>query len=143
MKILVVNGPSLDRLGQRSPEIYGTTTLAEIQSWLNDDAEALGISVEFLQSADERTLIAAITDHKADGIVINPAAFSHFSYPLADTLRKAEVPVVEIHLTNIHTREHYRRLSVISPVARAVVMGMGAQGYRVAFAACARMLSQS
>ncbi|MGH2830949.1 MAG: type II 3-dehydroquinate dehydratase [Actinomycetota bacterium] len=140
-RVLVVNGPNLDRLGTREPEIYGRTTLAEIAATLRTQAAVLGLDVEFFQSADEPALIEAIQRADADGIIVNPAAFTHFSHALADALGATGVPVVEVHLSNIHAREPYRRTSVVSPVARAVVCGCGPAGYGYALDTLSRMLS--
>jgi 3-dehydroquinate dehydratase-2 len=142
-RVLVLNGPNLDKLGTRQPEIYGTTTLADIEASLRTQAAALGLEVAFAQSSVVEDLVAAIEKEQPDGIIINPAAFTHFSHELADALRDAAVPVVEVHLSNIHAREQFRRLSVVSPVARAVVCGFGAAGYGYALDALARMLSAS
>lgn len=141
-RVLVLNGPNLDRLGERQPEIYGSTTLGQIESGMREQADALGIALEFLQSNDEEMLVSAVADHKPDGIVINPAAFTHFSHRLADALASSGVPVVEVHLSNIHAREPFRRLSIVSPVARAVICGCGPAGYRYALDAVARMISE-
>lgn len=142
-RVLILNGPNLDRLGERQPEIYGTTTLADIEKQLSDQAKSLGVKISFVQSNEERGLIDAIRESKPDGIMINPAAFTHFSYRLADALAHSGVPVVEVHLSNIHAREPFRRLSVVSPVARAVVCGLGPAGYGYALDALARMISES
>ena len=142
-RVLVLNGPNLDKLGTRQPEIYGRTTLADIEASVTSQAAALGLEVSFAQSASVGDLVGAIETEKPDGIIINPAAFTHFSHELADALRAAAVPVIEVHLSNIHAREHYRRLSVVSPVARGVVCGFGAAGYGYALDALARMLSRS
>lgn len=140
-RVLLLNGPNLDKLGTRQPEIYGTTTLDEIEEDLRRRGAALGMELECVQSASEEILIDAIERAGADGIIVNPAAFTHFSYPLADALRSSGVPVIEVHLSNIHAREQYRRLSVVSPVARGVICGVGVDGYRFALEAMARMLS--
>jgi 3-dehydroquinate dehydratase II len=142
-RVLVLNGPNLDKLGTRQPEIYGTTTLADIELTLTAQAAGLGFAVAFAQSSLVDELIAAIEKERPDGIIINPAAFTHFSHDLADALADAAVPVIEVHLSNIHAREQFRRLSVVSPVARGVVCGFGAAGYGYALDALARMLSAS
>lgn len=141
-RILVLNGPNLDRLGHRQPEVYGSTTLAQIEARLRGQAADLGHDLTFVQSAREDDLLRAIAAG-ADGIIVNPAAFTHFSYALADALAAANVPVVEVHLSNIHAREPYRRLSVISPVARTVICGAGPAGYGYALDHLARILSES
>lgn len=140
-RILVLNGPNLDRLGLRQPEVYGTTTLAQIEARLRARAAEMGHEIVFVQSNDEAVLVRAVEREGADGIVVNPAAFTHFSYRLADALGAAGVPVVEVHISNIHAREPYRRLSVVSPVAHGVVCGLGPDGYGCALEAVARMLS--
>lgn len=140
--ILVLNGPNLDTLGTRDPAIYGTTTLANIEDALRRQAKELDVEVAFVQSANLDALLQPIAAGGFDGIVINPAAFTHFSYPLAEALHRSGVPVVEVHLSNIHAREQFRRLSVISPVVRGVIAGLGAEGYGYALEACARMIRQ-
>lgn len=140
--ILVLNGPNLDALGTRQPEIYGNTTLAQIEESLRRQAKDLDVDVQLVQSADLDVLLQVIAAGGFDGIVVNPAAFTHFSYPLAEALAGSNVPVVEVHLSNIHAREHFRRLSVISPVARGVIAGLGAEGYGYALDACTRMIRQ-
>lgn len=142
-RVLILNGPNLDRLGTRQPEVYGTTTLQDIEEALGKQAATLSLDVSFVQSSAVEDLLAAISSQEPDGIIINPAAFTHFSHELADALRDAAVPVVEVHLSNIHAREQFRRLSVISPVARGVVCGLGPAGYGYALDALARMLSAS
>ncbi len=145
-RILVLNGPNLDRLGTRQVDVYGSMTLQQIEESLRAQASTLGVEVVFVQSADEQTLVDAVAGGepgRIDGIVINPAAFSHFSHRLVDALQAAGVPVVEVHLSNIHAREPYRRLSLVSPIARGVICGLGPDGYRFALEACARMLSPS
>ncbi|HVL89935.1 MAG TPA: type II 3-dehydroquinate dehydratase [Actinomycetota bacterium] len=141
-RILVLNGPNLDRLGMRQPEVYGTTTLAQIEARLRAQAAEHGHEITFVQSAREDDLLRAI-GAGADGIIVNPAAFTHFSYALADALAASALPVVEVHLSNIHAREPYRRLSVVSPVARAVICGAGPAGYGYALDLLARILSES
>ncbi|HEX9696378.1 MAG TPA: type II 3-dehydroquinate dehydratase [Actinomycetota bacterium] len=141
-RILVLNGPNLDRLGIRRPDVYGTTTLAQIEARLRARAAELGHELTFVQSNREDDLIRAVATG-ADGIIVNPAAFTHFSYALADALAASGAPVIEVHLSNIHARETYRRLSVVSPVARAVICGLGPAGYADALEALARILSPS
>ena len=141
-RILVLNGPNLDRLGIRQPEVYGSTTLAQIEAHLRARASELGLDLTVVQSNREDDLLRAI-GAGADGIIINPAAFTHFSYALADGLGAASAPVIEVHLSNIHSREPFRRLSVVSPVARGVICGLGPDGYGYALEALARILSES
>lgn len=134
--VLVLNGPNLGRLGSREPEIYGSTTLAEIEQGLRDQvAGALEIRCE--QTDDEAQMIRWV--HEAVdgrlGVILNPAAFTHYSYALRDAcalLTQAGLPLIEVHLTNPHTREEFRHRSVISGVATGVVAGFGADSYRLA-----------
>ncbi len=134
MRILVLHGPNLNLLGQREPELYGRTTLAEIQAALSALAEELGASVENFQSNHEGALIdrihAAIGE--ADGIVINPGGLTHTSVSLRDALVASDLPFVEVHLSNVHAREEFRRRSLISDVAVGQVAGLGPIGYELA-----------
>ncbi|GAC1415400.1 MAG: type II 3-dehydroquinate dehydratase [Actinomycetota bacterium] len=141
-RLLVLNGPRLDLLGSRQPEVYGTSTLADIESMIIEQCRTLDLEPIFVQSSSESVLIEAIERTAPDAIVINPAAFTHFSFTLAQALAAAGVPAVEVHLSNIFAREPYRRLSVISPVVNAVVCGLGVDGYAYAIASLARMLSE-
>jgi len=131
VRILVLHGPNLNLLGAREPEIYGTTTLAEIDARLREIAEADGHVLESFQSNHEGALVdklqSAVRD--ADGVVINPAAFSHYSLALRDAVEAIDVPVVEVHLSNIYAREPFRRRSVLSGVCAGVVAGFGVDSY--------------
>ena len=141
--VLVVNGPNLDKLGTRQPEIYGSTTLAELEKGLRDRADSLGLEVEFFQSNGEAELIDAVAGapgRGAEAILINPAALSHFSYPLREALAETGLPVVEVHISNIHAREPFRRLSLVSGVAKGVICGLGIAGYGLALDAIAGMV---
>jgi len=129
MRILLLNGPNLGRLGQRQPEVYGTTTLAEVEAAARRHAEALGHSLEAFQSNHEGALIDRLEVRDYDAVVINPGALTHTSYALHDALLGAERPIVEIHISDISTREPWRRISVIEPVVSHRIMGRGWQGY--------------
>src|SRR5438552_224032 len=131
--ILVLNGPNLSTLGLREPGIYGQTTLDEINTALQKQAEAWGWTVEFCQSNGEGGLIDFIEQHgpNADGALINPGALTHYGLSLRDALSAFAKPVVEVHLTNIHAREEWRRQSVTGEVARGVVTGFGPNSYRL------------
>jgi 3-dehydroquinate dehydratase II len=133
-RLLLVNGPNLDLLGTRQPEIYGSTTLAQIEEAVTARAGELGFAVRAVQSNHEGVLIDAIHAARTDcvGIVINPAAYTHTSVAIADALTAVELPVVEVHLSNIHKRETFRHHSYVSPVAEAVIAGAGPLGYELA-----------
>ena len=130
-KIAILNGPNLDRLGKREPEIYGHTTLADLEASLR--AEFAGkAELDFFQSNHEGALIdkiAAVADAKFDGIVINGAALTHTSVALRDALAGAHLPAVEVHISNIYKREEFRHTSLTAPIALAVISGLGLEGY--------------
>ncbi|MBS1694329.1 MAG: type II 3-dehydroquinate dehydratase [Actinobacteria bacterium] len=132
--MLLVNGPNLNLLGTRQPEIYGSTTLAQIEQQVTAVAGELGFDIRAVQSNHEGVLIDAIHEARGDcaGIVINPAAYSHTSVAIADALRSADLPVAEVHLSNIHQREEFRHHSFVSAVADMVVAGAGPLGYDMA-----------
>jgi 3-dehydroquinate dehydratase-2 len=130
--VLVLHGPNLNLLGEREPEIYGTTTLAQVDTMISDRAAALGLSVRIFQSNHEGALIDRIHAERkwAHAIVINPAALTHTSYALRDALAAVNLPFVEVHLTDLDKRkEPWRRVSVIAALARHRIMGKGPQGY--------------
>lgn len=140
--ISVINGPNLNLLGVRKPEIYGRTTLADIEATLRAQATELGYEISFMQSNHEGDLIDAIQAARtaSAGIIINPAAYTHTSVALHDALEAAELPVVEVHLSNVHKREPFRHHSYVSPQATAVIAGAGTQGYELALSFLARHL---
>lgn len=142
-KVLVLNGPNLNMLGVRDPEIYGSATLAEIEAGCQERAAALGLSVEFRQSNVEGELVTWIQDARQsmDAIVINAGAFSHTSVALLDALSMFEKPVIELHLSNIYKREDFRHRSYISPAASGIICGFGAKGYELALDAVNRLLA--
>ena len=135
--LLILNGPNLNLLGQRQPEVYGHTTLAEIEALCAATADNFGASATCLQSNHEGTLIDAIHEArgKHDGIILNAGAYTHTSIALMDAISSAEVPMVEVHLSNIHAREEFRHTSHISRVAIGQISGFGPQGYVMAIEA--------
>lgn len=129
MRILLLNGPNLGRLGLRQPEIYGSTTLAQVEQAVAERAAAHGSSVSTLQSNHEGALIDRLEVRDYDAVIINPGALTHTSYALHDALLGADVPVVEVHISDIMAREPWRRISLIEPVTSHRVIGHGWQGY--------------
>ena len=131
MNILVINGPNLNLLGTREPEIYGPETLEELMMWLETSLVGSDHSFKFFQSNHEGEIIDTIQDerHWAEGILINPAAFTHYSYAIRDAISAVEVPTVEVHLSDIHKREEFRQKSVISSVCIDQVYGLGKDSY--------------
>ena len=137
-KILLINGPNLQLLGVREPEIYGHETLAQIVEDLRTRAAAQGVELADFQSNSEGAIadrIAAALTDGTEGIIINPAAYTHTSVAIRDTLAAVRIPAVEVHLSNIHAREDFRARSLTAPVCRGVVAGFGAMGYRLALTA--------
>lgn len=145
MKILVIHGPNLNLLGEREPEIYGTSTLKDIDGELREIAASLGVSVETRQSNDEAKIIDWVQKAAStfQAIVINPAAFTHTSVAIADAISASGIPVVEVHLSNINARESFRRESFIAPVARGQISGFGAASYLLGLRAAVSILSAS
>ena len=141
--ILVLNGPNLNLLGSREPAIYGRETLADIEATCIARAKGLDLAVEFRQSNSEGELIGWVhqTARTASGIIINAGGLSHSSISLMDALSASGLPVVEVHLSNIHRREEFRHHSYVSLVARGVIVGLGGQGYELALEAMARLVA--
>jgi 3-dehydroquinate dehydratase-2 len=135
MKLLVLNGPNLGRLGTRQPEIYGHTTLAELEEMLRARGKELGADVECLQSNEASDLIKALEQTDADAVILNPAALTHYSNELREAVAAFKGPVYEVHISNIYAREPYRRYSLISPVAKGSIIGLGIGGYLLALEA--------
>ena len=141
--IYVLNGPNLNLLGTREPELYGRATLADVEKLCRAAAKRHGLAVIFRQSNHEGEIIDLIQEaraKKAAGLVINPAGYTTTSVAILDALLTMEAPVVEVHITNIHAREKFRRHSYVSLAARAVVCGMGVQGYALAITGIAGMI---
>jgi len=141
-QILVLNGPNLNLLGAREPEIYGSDTLDVIVSELSAHAESRGATIRAIQSNHEGTLIDALHDARswADGVIFNPGAFTHYSVALRDAVVACELPVVETHLSNVHAREEFRHHSVLSAVCLGVILGFGKDSYFAAFGVLTRHL---
>jgi 3-dehydroquinate dehydratase II len=134
MRILVINGPNLNLLGERQPEIYGRMTLPELNEFIATAARDLGVSVDSVQHNGEGEIITAIHDARTryDGIVINPGAFSHYSYAIADAIAAVQIPIVEVHLSNIAAREVHRRTSVTAAACVGSISGFGPASYVLA-----------
>jgi 3-dehydroquinate dehydratase-2 len=132
--LLLVNGPNLNLLGSREPALYGTATLADVEKLAAETAADFGLELRTVQSNHEGVLIDAIHESRNDcgGVVINPGAFTHTSIAIADALAAVDLPVVEVHVTNIHRRESFRQHSYVSTVAEMVVAGAGVLGYQLA-----------
>ncbi len=141
-QILVLNGPNLNMLGSREPDIYGSETLADIEAACRARAEALGLGIEFRQSNGEGELVTWIQEARgtAAALIVNAAAYTHTSVAIFDALKAVDLPVVEVHLSNIFARERFRRHSHISRLALGVICGFGGMGYVLALEALARRL---
>ncbi|MBS3970229.1 MAG: type II 3-dehydroquinate dehydratase [Clostridia bacterium] len=137
MRIFIINGPNLNMLGKRPESIYGKLTLEEINKGLSEKANELGFQAEFYQSNNEGELVEVIhkAHHEAKGIIVNLAAYSHYSIALRDAVEILSIPVIEVHLSNIYSREDFRHKSLISSLADGVICGFGPLGYRLALEA--------
>jgi 3-dehydroquinate dehydratase-2 len=142
--ILVVNGPNLNLLGEREPEVYGRETLADIEKACRAKASELGLGLDFRQSNSEAEIVSMIQDarRKAAGIIVNAAAFTHSSVAILDALQAAKLPVIEVHLSNIFRREEFRHRSFVSQAADGVICGLRGQGYVLALEAMARLVRE-
>ena len=133
MRVLVLNGPNLNLLGIREPEVYGRETLADIEVLIGNRAKELGIEVEFAQSNHEGELVDIIQAHRGwDGMILNAGAYTHTSVAIPDAISGVQIPTVEVHLSNVFKREAFRHHSYISPVAWGCIVGFGWRGYLVA-----------
>jgi 3-dehydroquinate dehydratase II len=137
--MLILNGPNLNLLGQREPEVYGTATIADVEALCRTEGERLGVDIEFQQSNHEGELIDWIHDAgprhasgELSGVVLNPGAFTHTSIALHDAIKAAAAPVIEVHISNVYAREDFRQHSYISPAAAGIIIGFGVQGYVLA-----------
>lgn len=144
--ILVLNGPNLNLLGTREPKIYGSTTLADIETGLEQQAKASGFALQHLQSNAEHVLVDRIHQAREDGtafIIINPGAFTHTSVAIRDALAGVAIPFIELHISNVHAREAFRKHSYLSDIAQGVICGLGTKGYELALAASIHELTKS
>lgn len=142
--ILLLNGPNLNLLGTREPEIYGHDTLADVEQLCRETAASLGFELRAVQSNHEGVLIDAIHEARttAAGIVMNPGAFTHTSVALADAISGVQLPAIEVHISNVHQREAFRHHSFISPVASSIIVGAGVNGYKLAVQQLAHLLGR-
>ena len=131
MRILLINGPNLNMLGTREPEIYGRDTLDDVVARVETKAKELGVEVTALQSNHEGAIVDFIQQNQAsaDGLIINPGAFGHYSYAIRDAISGSRLPAVEVHISNVHARERFRERMVLSAVCKGVITGLGWRGY--------------
>jgi len=142
MKILVINGPNLNLLGQRKPDVYGHKNLQEINTFINDYFKR--VKIEFFQSNHEGAIVDKLheADGKFAGVVINPGAFTHYSYAIRDAIEAISVPAAEVHISNVHGREDFRKTSVVAEVCQGTVSGFGVYGYIMAVQALAHRVKR-
>ena len=143
--IAVLNGPNLNLLGTRQPEVYGSATLDDVEAVCAETADALGLAIDFRQTNGEGELITWVQEcrGRAAGIIINPAGYTTTSIGLMDALLATELPIIEVHITNIHRREEFRHHSFVSKAATGVIAGLGVQGYAHAMRAMAQLVAQA
>jgi len=144
IRILVLNGPNLNLLGEREPDVYGAARLPDIEAALTSLAEEIGVEVVFFQSNHEGALIDALHEARetCHAVVFNPGAFTHYSYALRDAVASIRIPVIECHLSNIHAREGFRSTSVIAPACAGQISGLGVTSYMLSLRAAARLAKE-
>jgi 3-dehydroquinate dehydratase II len=144
-QIQVIHGPNLNLLGLREPELYGRTTLADIDSALKVQADKLGVGLKSFQSNSEGAIVDAIqaVRDRTAGLIINPAAYTHTSVAVRDALLTLAVPIIEVHISNIHRRETFRRRSLVSDVVTGQIVGLGVRGYHLALQALVQMIEEA
>ncbi len=142
-KVLVIHGPNLNMLGQRETDVYGDADLSQIDEQIKKEADALGLEVDTKQSNEEGELVGLIQEanEKFDALIINPAAFTHYSIAIRDAVAAVKIPVIEVHISNIYAREEFRHKSVVSAVAKGVISGFGSQSYLLGLKALKSLLS--
>ncbi len=145
MKVFVLNGPNLNLLGERQPVIYGSTTLPELEQLCRERAARHGLEIDFRQTNDEGTLVDWLQEARtsSDGVILNAAAFTHYSVAVRDAVQACDKPVIEVHISNIFAREEFRATSVISAVVVGVISGLGVQGYLLALDALAAVIGST
>jgi len=143
-RVLVIHGPNLDLLGKREPEVYGKTTLDEINNILKEEASRKNIELDIVQTDHEGDIVSQIgkASKKFSAIIINPAAYTHTSIAIRDAVKASNVPTIEVHLSNIYNREEFRHTSVIAPVATGQISGFGAHGYYLALLAVTKIVNE-
>ncbi|WP_307432478.1 type II 3-dehydroquinate dehydratase [Bacillus sp. V2I10] len=141
---LIINGPNLNRLGLREPDVYGSKTLTDLERELMLFAEKQGFQITCFQSNHEGDLIDAIheADEQYDGIALNPGAFTHYSYAIRDAIASVSLPVIEVHISNVHSREPFRHQSVTAPVTAGQIIGLGFEGYQYALLALHKKMGE-
>lgn len=142
MKILVLNGPNLNLLGEREPNIYGDNSLSSINEALAKEAAKMGFETAFFQSNSEGAIIDALHDARRDcaGVILNAGAYTHYSYAIRDAIAAIKIPVIEVHLSNVDSREEFRKTSVIAPVCKGSISGFGKFSYELALTALDKLL---
>jgi 3-dehydroquinate dehydratase-2 len=142
--VAILNGPNLNLLGTRQPHIYGSTTLDDVETLCGEAADQFGLAIDFRQTNSEGELVTWVQEcrGRAHGIIINPAGYTTTSIALLDALLAVELPVIEVHITNIHRREEFRQHSYVSKAATGVIAGLGVEGYALAIRAMAGLLAQ-